>query len=109
MTLRSEAALRRDEAPDGAPEGLVTAAFEAEPGAAGVAAGGGSVAIWRLDAVNAADASAPGTMLLREAALAQGRSDMARDLLDAYVRGLQNRAEVQLDQAAIAAIEAQFP
>ena len=109
LELRSEEGLRRDAAPEGAPPGLVSAAFEAEPGAGGVSAGGGEVAIWRLDAVTPADPEAPRTALTREAALAQGRADMARDLLDAYVRGLQGRAEVQLNAAAIAGIEAQFP
>ncbi len=109
VTLRSEPALTRDEAVEGAPAALTDAVFEAQAGEAGVVSAGGEVAIWRLDAVNPADMDGVQTRLLREAVMAQGRADLAQDVLGAYVAALQNRAEVQLDRAALAAIEAQFP
>lgn len=109
VDLRTEDGLTRDAAPEGAPAGLTTAAFEAEAGEAGVHAAGGEVAIWRVDAVAPADMEAPRTALIREAAAAQGGADMGSDALALYVRTLEGRAEVQLDRAAIAAIEAQFP
>ena len=109
VDLRTASGVTRDAEVEGAPAGLVSAAFEAEAGEAGVHAAGGEVAIWRVDAVTPADEAGPRAALIREAAAAQGRADMARDMLDLYARAMQNRAEVQIDGAAIAAVEAQFP
>ena len=107
--LRTAAGLTRDAAVEDAPAGLTDAVFAAQAGETGVVAAGGQVAIWRLDAVTPADMEGVQTRLLREAVMAQGRADLAQDVLAAYVTALQNRAEVQLDRAALAAIEAQFP
>ena len=107
VTVRSETGLTRDAAVEGAPGGLVEAAFEAEPGATAVVEGD-PVALLRVDAVAPPDPEGPRNALVLAALRAQASQGIAEDLLGAYVRALQAEEGIGLNQSAIAGTLARF-
>ena len=109
LAPQTAADLARDAAPEGAPPGLVEAAFAAETGAAVAHRGGDEVAVVRVDGAGAAPEGDPRAELLRTAVEAQAERGMAEDVLEAFVDALVARAEIDLDPRAKAAVEAQLP
>ena len=107
VTIRAEDGLTRDAAVEGAPDGLVEAAFAAEPGATAVVEGD-PVALLRVDEVAPPDPEGPRNALVLAALRAQASQGIAEDLLSAYVRSLQAEAGIGLNQSALAAAQARF-
>ena len=107
VTVRTEEGVRRDATVDGAPEGLVGAAFAAEPGAATVVEGD-PVALLRVDAVAPPDPEAPRNALIAAALEAQAAQGMAEDVLAAAIRSIQAEVGIGRDQAAINAVLSRF-
>ena len=101
-------AVTRDGFVDGLPRGALETVFEMARGDVRIVADGASVAILRLDAVAAPDPQADDIADLRAQIARQGAAGLADDLLEAYVRDVQSRAGVTLDQAAINAVHANF-
>jgi peptidyl-prolyl cis-trans isomerase D len=66
------------------------------------------VLIVRLDDILPADETDPGVIALRGRLSESGRAGLAQDLFQAYVGQLQTQAGVQLDQAAINAVNTNF-
>jgi peptidyl-prolyl cis-trans isomerase D len=107
LSLMEEDGLTRDAFVENAPLGLVTAAFEMEPGSWRAIDTEAGAALVRLDEVNPApdgeEAETLKAQLTRNAS--QG---YAQDLLDAYTRALQSSAGIEINQATLNAIHAQF-
>lgn len=108
LTTRVIEGQRRDAPADGAPAGLVEAAFGAAPGSTAVVEGD-PAAVLRVDAATPPDPAAPRNALIGEAVRAQAEQGIAEDLIAAYVRALQAEAGITRDQAAIDAVLAQIP
>ena len=94
---------------ESAPAGLSEAAFGAPEGTVGVRAADGRVAVFRVDAVQAADEGDPRLAMMRTALEAQAAQSVARDTLDAYVRALVDRSQVRINQTAVTAVNARIP
>ena len=62
----------------------------------------------RLDDVHAPDLENPDVARLRDGLLEQGSAGQAQDLFQFFVTDVQNRAGLEIDQAAINAVNAQF-
>ncbi|WP_371060211.1 peptidyl-prolyl cis-trans isomerase [Rhodosalinus sp. 5P4] len=103
----TEGATRSGFVPD-APERLLETVFEMDTGEVRVIEGDGRVVIARLDAATPPDRDDPATAELAEAIERQVSGGIAQDLFEAYLREIRARAGVQLDQAAINAVHAQF-
>ena len=101
--------VERGAAIEAAPLNFSEVAFAAEEGAVSVAASGGRVAVFRVDAVRALDEDDPQAALLRAAFEGRAAQAIARDTLDAYIRALVERGEVRIDQAAVNAVNARLP
>ena len=107
LATETAPALTRGSRQAGVPPAVVAQAFDlAEPGALAVLRDGDSALILRLDAINAADATAEtaenlGLQLRDEAA-----GGVANDLFRALATDIQQRAGVEVNQAALNAIHA---
>ena len=101
--------LQRTDAIEGAPRNLVELAFAAGPDAASVAASGGQVAVFRVDAVRSIAEDDPQLATLRAAFEARAAQAIARDTLEAFIAALVDRSEIRIDQAAVTAVNARLP
>ena len=101
--------LQRGREVDGAPLGFSEAVFAAAEGAVATRAGGGQVAVFRVDAVRPAEEDDPQTTLIRTATEARAAEAIARDTLEAYIRALVDRSDIRIDQTAVTAVNARMP
>jgi len=92
----------------GAPDGFLDTVFDMQPGDVRTVAGTGTVALVRLDAVTAADLSAPDTAALAQAFAAELSQSYAQDLYAVYAQGILDVTPVNLDQRQINGIHAQI-
>lgn len=100
--------LARDGTVEGAPPALVDRAFEMQPGEVAVIEEPGAAILLRLDAIHSADASTAEARALKENFARQASDQLAQDVLTAFTVAQQFRSGIQLDQAAIAAVNAQL-
>ena len=107
VAVRSQEGLRRDDAAEGAPDGLVEAAFDTEAGGTAVVEGD-PVALLRVDAVAPPDPEGPRNALIAAALRAQAEQGLTEDLLAAYVRSIQAEIGIGRDQPAIDGVLARF-
>lgn len=113
LTVTEERNITRDQFIPGTAPGFLSRVFQMEPGDLAVIDGpdegaGPTVLIVRLDEILPADETDPGVIALRERLSESGRAGLAQDLFQAYVGQLQTQAGVQLDQAAINAVNTNF-
>ena len=113
LTVTEERNITRDQFIPGTAPGFLSRVFQMEPGDLAVIDGpvegaGPTVLIVRLDDILPADETDPGVIALRERLTESGRAGLAQDLFQAYVGQLQTQAGVQLDQAAINAVNTNF-
>lgn len=113
LTVTEERNITRDQFIPGTAPGFLSRVFQMEPGDLAVIDGpdegaGPTVLILRLDEILPADETDPGVIALRERLSESGRAGLAQDLFQAYVGQLQTQAGVQLDQAAINAVNTNF-
>jgi peptidyl-prolyl cis-trans isomerase D len=113
LTVTEERNITRDQFIPGTAPGFLSRVFQMEPGDLTVIDGpdegaGPTVLIVRLDEILPADETDPGVIALRERLSESGRAGLAQDLFQAYVGQLQTQAGVQLDQAAINAVNTNF-
>ncbi|WP_102107188.1 peptidyl-prolyl cis-trans isomerase [Oceaniglobus roseus] len=101
--------LLRDGFVEGAPNEMVTAAFEMQPGETRVLSDANGAVLLRLDAVVAPDMETEEAQKIRTDFSAQTAQSYARDMADAFTRAIETNAGIQLNQAAINAVNAQFP
>ena len=92
----------------GAPFGFLEAVFEMDPGEVRVLPGTGTVAVVRLDEINAPDRTDPNTAQLLSAISAQYGQSYAQDLYATYAQGILDQTSVNLDQGQINGIHAQI-
>ena len=109
LTPRTVEGLERGNPVEDAPLGFSDAVFGADEGEVSTHGGGGQVAVFRVDAVRAADEDDPRIALLQGALEVQAVQGVARDTLDAYVRALIERSRIDIDQGALSALNARFP
>jgi peptidyl-prolyl cis-trans isomerase D len=113
LTVTEERNITRDQFIPGTAPGFLSRVFQMETGDLAVIDGpvesaGPTVLIVRLDAILPADETDPGVIALRERLTESGRAGLAQDLFQAFVGQLQTQAGVQLDQAAINAVNTNF-
>ncbi|MDQ2067553.1 SurA N-terminal domain-containing protein [Xinfangfangia sp. CPCC 101601] len=87
-----------------APQALVTAAFEMQPGELRVIEEGDFVAVVQLNAVTPAAETGPDAEALKASIAAQIQQALAGDLFDAYATALINATPMNIDQNAISAV-----
>lgn len=107
ITLAQTQGLSRDGFLEGALQGLVTAAFELEPGTWRSVDTLGGAAILTVERVHPASDS-PDAEAEMQALSGIAANGYAQDLLGAFTRATEADAGLSLDQAAIAAVHAQF-
>ena len=100
--------ITREEAVPGTPADFAERAFAMAPGEVAVIAHEGNAIILRLDAVNAADAAAEETAAMIAGLGAELAAGIDRDILDAMTLAAQLGVEVTVDEAVIAAANAQM-
>ncbi|MFM2390805.1 MAG: hypothetical protein RLZZ437_2360 [Pseudomonadota bacterium] len=93
---------------DGVPRSVVEAAFAMEPGQHRVIEENEFVAVVQLDAIIPAAADGDEAEALRQALAAQAEQGIAQDAFAAYSAALAAQAGIQIDEAAVAAVQAQF-
>jgi peptidyl-prolyl cis-trans isomerase D len=108
LAPRVEGPRTRRDVIEGAPEGTVAAAFAMEPGQAQALPSPGGAVILRLDAVEPAPEGDPAVEAEREDIARQVSGAVAQDLFETFARQLQMNSEVRIDEAAAAAVAAQF-
>ena len=90
------------------PPDFMTQAFAMEPTTTKVIDGGDFAIVLRLDAVTAADLADPALVAEREQLNTQVSQAIAQDMLEAYAGAIQSRTKVTINDAAVAAVNAQF-
>ncbi len=93
----------------GAPQALITTAFDMERDAWETVEGAGRVFVLRLDAVNAPDQDSDEAREIKANYQAQVAQTIGYDLQDAFASAIENEAGVTIDQAVINAVHANFP
>jgi peptidyl-prolyl cis-trans isomerase D len=100
----------RDSFLDGAPEGLVAAAFDLEAGGIAVAsAPDGRVHLLEVVRVTPEDPQSPEAEAARNAFGGAAAQGIAQDMLNGFITALENAGGVTVNQAAINAVHGQFP
>ncbi|PCD77278.1 SurA N-terminal domain-containing protein [Pseudothioclava arenosa] len=93
----------------GAPAGIADLAFAMKaPGERQIVADQGRVAIVELKSINAADMEDARVLQIRDVVERQLSQSLAADVLDYYARAIETEAGIQLDPAAINAVQAQM-
>ncbi len=90
------------------PPDFMTEAFTMEPNAAKVLDGGDFAVVLRLDAVSTADLTDPALVAEREQIKTQVSQAIAQDMMEAFAVAIQTRTKVTINDAAVAAVNAQF-
>ncbi len=113
-TLEGQGAVRlsvgidRQASVEGAPPDVLEAAFDMAPGDLRMIEAPGYTALLRLDAITPAPTAEASAQATREAIRAQTEQGFAKDALALFTNALANEAGITLDQAAIAAVNAQI-
>jgi peptidyl-prolyl cis-trans isomerase D len=93
---------------DGAPPEVAQKVFVMEPGKTDVVEAAGQVYLVGLRQVNAADSASPEVEQFRKQVDEQLSQALAQDIFQLFTQTIETRAGIQLDQAAIAAVNAQL-
>jgi peptidyl-prolyl cis-trans isomerase D len=109
LPLGTERGLTREAFVEGTPADFVTQVFEMEPNEVRVIADATGAWIVRLDQVADADQTSPEAQALKTIFGQQGTQALASDVLGAFTQALIATKGVEINQAAINAVHAQFP
>jgi len=109
LTIEISTGIERNRFLEGTPPDFIEALFDLETGEVRTLRADGEAWILRLDAVNLPDPNDEELRALRDGFAAQASQDFANDMLAAFTRSMQLSAGVEINQAAINAIHAQFP
>ncbi len=105
LAPRSEVGLTRDAFLEGFPPILMTTVFEmAQTGDFEIVEGAREIHLVRLDEILPPDDTDPDSDFLRSVLSNQANQSIALDIYDAFARELQATAGLELDQAAINAV-----
>ena len=102
------ARIARDGFVEDAPPALMQAVFAMEPGQVRVIAAGDFVGLVRLDTIEAADPADPALAPLRSAIAVQAEQALAQDAFTLFTAALTAGGGIFFDEAALAAVHAQF-
>jgi peptidyl-prolyl cis-trans isomerase D len=109
LPLGTERGLTREAFVEGTPEGFVPAVFGMVPGEIRVVSDSSGAWIVRLDAVQEADQNSPEAQALKGLFRQQTAQELSSDVLDAFTQALTASKGIEINQAAINAVHAQFP
>jgi peptidyl-prolyl cis-trans isomerase D len=109
LPVGMERALVRDAFVEGAPAGFVQAAFEMAPNEVRVVADATGAWIVRLERIAPADQAGAESQMLKSLLTEQTAQEVSDDLLDAFTEALAARRGIEINQAALNAVHAQFP
>lgn len=107
LTVNQELGQMRD-AFIGGSRDLITAVFDMAPGDLKVITTGEGAIVLRLDAIHAADMSTDEAKSLVAIFTNQANAALTQDLFAAYSQSLLNKAEININQAAVNAVHARF-
>ncbi|MEM7719271.1 MAG: hypothetical protein AAF222_08695, partial [Pseudomonadota bacterium] len=96
--------LTRDSFIEGTPPSFITTLFELEADGITVVASDGDAWLLRLDAIIAADSTAPDAQLVKDRFSAETAASFAAAITNAYTQSLVNSAGADINQAAINAV-----
>lgn len=108
LTPLVEAGLTRRSFVEGTPPAFNDELFEMTVGEVRVIDAFDRAVIVRLDDIAPPDADAEDTIAQREALAANAAAGIAQDIFDAYATSLQERTDVNINQATVNAVNAQF-
>lgn len=108
LEVNTEEALTRNGTVLGAPDDFAARVFDMEEGDMAVIDGFGAVLIARLDEVLPPNPEDPETAGLRNNIQQQMQNSLAQDLYRAFAEDVRIRAGAEIDQSAIAAVNANF-
>lgn len=108
LDVKTEEALTRQGTVLGAPDSFVERAFAMEPGEIAMVDGFGAVLILKLEEVLPPNLEDPNVQAMRDSLEQQLQSSVANDLYRAFSDDVRQRAGVELDQQAVAAVHANF-
>ena len=109
LSLETDRDVTRDAFLEGTPPDFMGAIFEMEPNEVRVLSAAGDAWLIRLDAVNAPDPTTPEAEAVREDFAARMAVEMSTGLIQAYTQSLLDATGVEVNQAALNAVNAQLP
>lgn len=108
LTAIAEPALTRRSFVEGTPPTFMTEVFEMQVGDVRVVPSVNNSLIVRLESIAPPSDDDPQTLAQREALGQSGAAGIAQDIFAAYAEALQARTEVNIDQAVVNAVHANF-
>jgi peptidyl-prolyl cis-trans isomerase D len=109
LPIEMERGLTRDTELLTTPPTFMSEVFAMEPGEIRVISGNGAAFVLRLDEIREADMSDPQNMMLRGVFGQQAAQEIAGDILTAFTTGVIAQSGVEINDAAVNAVHAQFP
>jgi peptidyl-prolyl cis-trans isomerase D len=109
LPLGMERGLTRDAFVEGTPGNFLTEVFAMAEGEIRVVSDDTGAWIVRLDKVTPADREGPEAQVLTGLLTQQAAQEMSTDMLDAFMQALTAEKGIEINQAAINAVHAQFP
>lgn len=106
--VTTAAAAGRETQVEDAPSGTLAAVFEMAPGEVRILTEGARVAVVRLDSITPASSEGDDAQATRDAIAASLAQSLSSDALALFTQSLVNSGGLQLDQAAITAVQASF-
>ena len=109
VSLEADRELARDAFVEGTPPGFIEAVFEMEPNELRVLSADGDAWLLRLDAINTPDPKDPEAEAVLRQFASQTAVEISTGLIQAYTQSLLADTDVELNQAALNAVNAQLP
>lgn len=109
LALQTDREISRDAFLDGTPPDFIPTVFEMEPNDVRVLSADGDAWLVRLDAVNAPDPTTAEAEAVRSRFAGEAAVELSTALIQAYTQSLLDETGVEINQAAINAVNAQLP
>ncbi|MBU2962401.1 peptidyl-prolyl cis-trans isomerase [Citreicella sp. C3M06] len=104
LSTQTSSGLRRDSQPDGLAASVIAALFEMQPGETRALPANDGAVVIRLDEVTPVDMQDAQVQMLSQILRQQAGNSVAQDLFSAFNADVQQRAGVNVDQAAVNAV-----
>ncbi len=109
LALNTNRTLTRDGFVEGTPPDFTRNVFELESNGISVLAADGDAWLVRLDAINEADSDGPEAILLKTEFAAQTQQEFSNAITGAVTQALVDQAGVDINSAAVTAVNSQLP
>lgn len=109
LALQTDREISRDAFLDGTPPDFIPTVFEMAPNDVRVLSADGDAWLVRLDAVNAPDPTTAEAEAVRSRFAGEAAVELSTALIQAYTQSLLDETGVEINQAAINAVNAQLP